>query len=154
VAIDLRLVGTFWGLLLAHTVLALPFAVVVLESALKSVDRNLEDAAVSLGANRLQAFVKVTVPILRPAIVTALLITFVTSWDEVVVVLFIGGAFEQTLPVRMFEFLTTQVRPTVAAASGILIAGLLVGAVVAGVIGRARRRRLERFVARGAEARR
>jgi ABC-type spermidine/putrescine transport system permease subunit II len=152
VAIDLRLVGTFWGLLLAHTVLALPFAVVVLESALKSVDRNLEDAAVSLGANRFQAFVKVTVPILRPAILTALLITFVTSWDEVVVVLFIGGAFEQTLPVRMFEFLTTQVRPTVAAASGILIAGLLVGALVAGLIGWARRRRLERFAAGGAEA--
>jgi putative spermidine/putrescine transport system permease protein len=147
VAIDLRLVGTFWGLLLAHTVLALPFAVVVLESALKSVDRNLEDAAVSLGANRLQAFVKVTVPILRPAIFTALLITFVTSWDEVVVVLFIGGAFEQTLPVRMFEFLTTQVRPTVAAASGVLIAALLIGAVLASVIGWARRRRLERFIA-------
>jgi putative spermidine/putrescine transport system permease protein len=151
VAIDLRLVGTFWGLLLAHTVLALPFAVIVLESALKSVDRNLEDAAVSLGANRFQAFVKVTVPILRPAIFTALLITFVTSWDEVVVVLFIGGAFEQTLPVRMFEFLTTQVRPTVAAASGVLIAALLVGALVAGVVGWARRRRLERF-ARRAEA--
>lgn len=141
-AIDLRLVGTFSGLLLAHTVLALPFAVVVLESALKSVDRNLEDAAVSLGANRLQAFVKVTVPILKPAILTALLITFVTSWDEVVVVLFVGGAFEQTLPVRMFEFLTTQVRPTVAAASGVLIAALLVGAVLAAVIRWVRRRRL------------
>jgi putative spermidine/putrescine transport system permease protein len=148
VAIDLRLVGTFWGLLLAHTVLALPFAVIVLESALKSVDPNLEDAAVSLGANRLQAFVKVTVPLLRPAIFTALLITFVTSWDEVVVVLFIGGAFEQTLPVRMFEFLTTQVRPTVAAASGVLIAGLVVGALLAGAIGWLRRRRVERFARR------
>jgi putative spermidine/putrescine transport system permease protein len=148
VAIDLRLVGTFWGLLLAHTVLALPFAVIILESALKSVDRNLEDAAVSLGANRFQAFVKVTMPLLRPAVFTALLITFVTSWDEVVVVLFIGGAFEQTLPVRMFEFLTTQVRPTVAAASGVLIAGLLVGALLAGAIGWLRRRRVEHFARR------
>jgi putative spermidine/putrescine transport system permease protein len=151
VAIDLRLVGTFWGLLLAHTVLALPFAVIVLESALKSVDRNLEDAAVSLGANRVQAFVKVTVPLLRPAIFTALLITFLTSWDEVVVVLFMGGPFEQTLPVRMFEFLTTQVRPTVAAASGVLIAALVVGALVASVIGLVRRRRMEQL-ARRAEA--
>jgi putative spermidine/putrescine transport system permease protein len=148
VAIDLRLVGTFWGLLLAHTVLALPFAVVILESALKGVDRNLEDAAVSLGANRVQAFYKVTVPILRPAILTALLIAFITSWDEVVIVLFVGGAFEQTLPVRMFEFLTTQVRPTVAAASGVLIAGLFIGAVLAAAIRWVRRRRAERAIAR------
>jgi ABC-type spermidine/putrescine transport system permease subunit II len=90
----------------------------------------------------------VGVPPRRPAIYTALLITFVTSWDEVVVVLFIGGAFEQTLPVRMFEFLTTQVRPTVAAASGVLIAGLVVGALLAGAIGWLRRRRVERFARR------
>jgi ABC-type spermidine/putrescine transport system permease subunit II len=141
IAIDLRLVGTFWGLLLAHTVLALPFAVIILESALKSVDRNLEDAAVSLGANRVQAFVKVTVPILRPAILTAMLLAFVTSWDEVVVVLFVGGAFEQTLPVRMFEFLTTQVRPTVAAASGVLIASIGIAAVAAAIVRLIRRRR-------------
>jgi ABC-type spermidine/putrescine transport system permease subunit II len=144
IAIDLRLVGTFWGLALAHTVLALPFAVVILESALKSVDPNLEDAAVSLGASRVRAFYKVTVPTIRPAIMVALLMAFITSWDEVVVVLFIGGAFEQTLPVKMFEFLTTQVRPTVAAASGVLIAGLVVGAVIAAVIRLIRRRRLER----------
>lgn len=147
IAIDLRLVGTFWGLLLAHTVLALPFAVVVLESALKSVDRDLEDAAVSLGANRFQAFTKVTMPLLRPAIATSLLLAFITSWDEVVVVLFVGGAFEQTLPVRMFEFLTTQVRPTVAAASGVLIAAIVVGTIATAVVRSLRRRRRERALA-------
>jgi putative spermidine/putrescine transport system permease protein len=143
IAIDFRLVGTFLGLLIAHTILALPFTVVILESALKSVDPNLEDAAVSLGASRARAFYKVTVPIIRPAVLTAALMAFITSWDEVVVVLFVGGAFEQTLPVRMFEFLTTQVRPTVAAASGVLIAAVVIGAVVAAVIRWARRRRYE-----------
>jgi putative spermidine/putrescine transport system permease protein len=141
VAIDFRLVGTFWGLLIAHTILALPFTVVILESALKSVDPNLEDAAVSLGASRTRAFYKVTVPIIRPAVLTAALMAFITSWDEVVVVLFVGGAFEQTLPVRMFEFLTTQVRPTVAAASGILIAAVVVVAVLSMVVRWARQRR-------------
>jgi putative spermidine/putrescine transport system permease protein len=147
IAIDLRLVGTFQGLLLAHTVLALPFAVVVLESALKSVDPDLEDAAVSLGASRFQAFTKVTMPLLRPAIATSLLLAFITSWDEVVVVLFVGGAFEQTLPVRMFEFLTTQVRPTVAAASGVLIAAIVLGTILTAVVQSFRRRRRDRALA-------
>lgn len=144
IAIDLRLAGTFWGLLIAHTILALPFTVVILESALKSVDPNLEDAAVSLGANRARAFYKVTVPIIMPSVLAAALMAFVTSWDEVVVVLLVGGAFEQTLPVRMFEFLTTQVRPTVAAASGVLIAAVFIGAIVSVVVQRVKRRRFQR----------
>lgn len=147
IAIKLRLVGSFWGLLLAHTVLALPFAAIILESALKSIDRNLEDAALTLGASGVQAFIKVTVPLLRPAIMTALLLTFVFSWDEVVVVLFVGGPFNQTLPVRMFEFLTTQVRPTVAAASGVLIASIFAAAVAAATLGGIRRRGLLRRIA-------
>jgi ABC-type spermidine/putrescine transport system permease subunit II len=122
----LDLVGTFSGLLLSHTVLALPFPFFILESALKSVDPNLEDAAVSLGASRLRAFWKVTVPLILPSLLGAALFAFLASWDEVVIVLFVGGALLQTLPVQMFQFLTTEVRPTIAAASTMLIATLLV----------------------------
>jgi putative spermidine/putrescine transport system permease protein len=86
-------------------------------------------------------------PLLRPAIATSLLLAFITSWDEVVVVLFVGGAFEQTLPVRMFEFLTTQVRPTVAAASGVLIAAIVLGTILTAVVQSFRRRRRERLLA-------
>jgi putative spermidine/putrescine transport system permease protein len=123
----LHLVGSFWGLVLSHTVLALPFPVFILENALKSVDPNLEDAAVSLGANRLKAFYKVTVPLIAPSIFGAALFAFLASWDEVVIVLFVGGALLQTLPVQMFQFVTTEVRPTIASASTMLIAALLLG---------------------------
>ena len=121
----LDLVGSFLGLLLSHTVLAVPFPFFVLENALKSVDPDLEDAAVSLGANRLHAFWKVTVPLILPSLLGAALFAFLASWDEVVIVLFVGGALLQTLPVQMFQFLTTEVRPTIAAASTMLIAALL-----------------------------
>lgn len=123
----LGLVGSFLGLLLCHTILALPFPVFILESALKTVDPNLEDAAVSLGASRLRAFFKVTVPLIASSIFGAALFAFLASWDEVVIVLFVGGALLQTLPVQMFQFLTTEVRPTIAAASAMLIAALLLG---------------------------
>ena len=123
----LDLVGSFWGLLLSHTVLALPFPVFILENALKSVDPNLEDAAVSLGASRLKAFYKVTVPLIVPSIFGSALFAFLASWDEVVIVLFVGGALLQTLPVQMFQFVTTEVRPTIASASTLLIAALLLG---------------------------
>jgi ABC-type spermidine/putrescine transport system permease subunit II len=122
----LDLVGTFPGLLLSHTVIALPFPVFILESALKSVDPNLEDAAVSLGAPRVLAFWMVTVPLILPSLLGAALFAFLASWDEVVIVLFIGGALLQTLPVQMFQFLTTEVRPTIAAASTLLIASVLI----------------------------
>jgi ABC-type spermidine/putrescine transport system permease subunit II len=121
----LDLVGTFPGLLLSHTVLALPFPIFILESALMSVDPSLEDAAVSLGASRLRAFWKVTIPLILPSLFGAALFAFLASWDEVVIVLFVGGALLQTLPVQMFQFLTTEVRPTIAAASTMLIAVLL-----------------------------
>jgi ABC-type spermidine/putrescine transport system permease subunit II len=135
----LDLVGTFPGLLLSHTVLALPFPVFILESALMAVDPNLEDAAVSLGASRLRAFWKVTVPLILPSLLGAALFAFLASWDEVVIVLFVGGALLQTLPVQMFQFLTTEVRPTIAAASTMLIAALLLALLGSRMVGRRRR---------------
>jgi ABC-type spermidine/putrescine transport system permease subunit II len=127
VMIRLNLVGTFPGLVLAHTILALPFPVIILENALKSVDPNLEDAAVSLGASRFRAFIQVTLRLIMPSLLGAALFAFMASWDEVVIVLFVGGALMQTLPVKMFEFLTTEVRPTVASASTLLILALIIG---------------------------
>ena len=79
-----------------------------------------------------------------PSIFGAALFAFLASWDEVVVVLFVGGALLQTLPVQMFQFLTTEVRPTIAAASTMLIAVLLIGMllmrILAGARGSMRRR--------------
>lgn len=140
----LDLVGTFSGLLLSHTVLALPFPFFILESALKSVDPSLEDAAVSLGASRLRAFWKVTVPLILPSLFGAALFAFLASWDEVVIVLFVGGALLQTLPVQMFQFLTTEVRPTIAAASTMLIVALLIVLLITRIVRPRRVRAVQR----------
>jgi putative spermidine/putrescine transport system permease protein len=69
----------------------------------------------------------VTIPLIVPSIFGAALFAFLASWDEVVIVLFVGGALLQTLPVQMFQFLTTEVRPTIASASTLLIAAILLG---------------------------
>jgi ABC-type spermidine/putrescine transport system permease subunit II len=142
----LDLVGSFLGLVLSHTVLAVPFPFFILENALKSVDPDLEDAAVSLGASRLRAFCKITIPLILPSLLGAALFAFLASWDEVVIVLFVGGALLQTLPVQMFQFLTTEVRPTIAAASTMLIAGLLLTLLAARVL-TGRGVRIRRFTA-------
>ncbi len=125
------LLRTYQGILIGHTILALPFAVIIIESALRNYDVALEEAATSLGASRLLAFRKITIPIIAPSIAAAAVAAFITSWDEVLLVLFIGGVDAQTLPNRMFEFLTTQIRPTIAAISTMLIVTLFAVILIA-----------------------
>ncbi len=139
---ELGLLRSFWGLVLAHTILALPFGVIIIESALRNVDVTLEEAAMSLGASRLVAFRRITVPLIAPGLFGAAVIAFITSWDEVVMVLFVGGARNQTLPVRMFQFLETQIRPTIAAISTLLIVALLIALVLRQLLILRQRRRM------------
>lgn len=118
--------GTFAGLLIGHTVIALPFAFLFVETALRGYDRSLEDVAVSLGASRFEAFRRITLPVLTPALIAGAVFAFIASWDDVVIVLMLGDFSTRTLPLRMFEFMTTQIRPTIAAISSMLIVALLV----------------------------
>ena len=125
VMVKIELTSTFWGILIGHTVLALPYSIIIIESALRNYDVALEEAAMSLGASRTLAFRKITIPIILPAILASAVFGFITSWDEILLVIFLGGPNAQTLPLRMFEFLSTQVRPTIAAISSVLIVTLL-----------------------------
>jgi ABC-type spermidine/putrescine transport system permease subunit II len=125
----LGLDGTLVGLVLGHTILALPFTTIILLSVLKGVDMTLEEAAQSLGASSVGAFMRVTLPRLAPALIGAFVVAFVTSWDEVVLALFLSGD-TLTLPAHMFGFLTTQIRPTIAAVSTLLLAVVIVGMAV------------------------
>ena len=134
-----NLTRNFFGLVLAHTILAVPYSVVILESALRNYDQAPEEVAMSLGASRWTAFRKVTMPINAPAIQASVLFAFLLSWDEVVMVLFLGGARFQTLPLRMFEFLETQIRPTIAAVSSLIIYALFAGAATLWYLDRRRR---------------
>lgn len=125
----LNLLGTSIGLILAHTVIAFPLAFAVISTALANVDPALEPAAWTMGASRRAAFWRVTIPNIVPSLVGALLITFVTSWDEAVIALFQTG-LEKTLPVTIYSFLKSGVQPSVAAVATMLIALVLVAVLV------------------------
>ncbi len=115
------LVGTRTGLVLAHLTLAVPFVIVVVASALERVDPALEQAAGTLGANRLTTFRKVTLPLIRPAVITAAFFAFLASFDEVVIAIFLSGVRIKTLPKRMWEGIREEIDPTTAAVAALLV---------------------------------
>ncbi|MCS7246148.1 MAG: ABC transporter permease [Thermomicrobium sp.] len=119
--VRLHLVQTFWGLVLAHTVLAIPYVIVNVSATLRGVDIRLEQAAQSLGANSWQTFRYVTLPLISPGIFAGAVFAFIASFDELIVALFIAGARGRTLPMRMFEGLRMEIDPTIAAVSSMLI---------------------------------
>lgn len=114
--------GTFLGMVIAHTIIALPFVIITVLGALQSFDVSIEKAAVSLGAHPFVAFLKVTVPIISPALFSGALFAFIASFDEVIISSFVSGPLVKTLPVKMWESLRLQIDPTIAAIASILIA--------------------------------
>jgi putative spermidine/putrescine transport system permease protein len=114
--------GTFWGLVIGHTVVTFPYVTVVISAALVEVDQRLENAAVGLGAIRLRAFFEVTLPLIRPGLVVAALFGFLISFDEVVIAIFVTGPETMTLPRRIWDGIRFELNPTIAAVSTILIA--------------------------------
>jgi putative spermidine/putrescine transport system permease protein len=116
---------SFTGLVVAHTVLALPRVVVVMTSVLERVDVFLEHAAATLGARPAQAFLLVTVPAIAPGLVAAAIIALLTSFDEIIVTLFVSGPHSTTLPKRMWDSLLNELTPALAVVSTLLL-GVLV----------------------------
>ena len=115
------LVGTYWGIVLAHAVLGIPFVIITVTATLVGFDRSLTRAAANMGANPVTTFFKVQMPLILPGVISGGLFAFITSFDEVVVVLFIGSAELQTLPWQMFTGLREQISPTILAAATILV---------------------------------
>lgn len=122
-----QLQGTILGLVIAHTVIALPFVVSTMNAGLESLNNNFEDAAVNLGANRFLAFFHVTLPMLRSSIGSAILFAFLTSFDEIAVTLFITGPSVTTIPKKMWDGIRLQIEPTIAALSAVLVTVLIAG---------------------------
>jgi putative spermidine/putrescine transport system permease protein len=116
------LVGTPLGLVLAHTCLAVPFVVTSVGASLAGFDRRLEMAALGLGATPVGTFRQVTLPLILPGVMVGGLFAFITSFDELVVTLFLSGANAVTLPRRMWEDLRYALDPTIAAVSTLTIA--------------------------------
>ena len=115
------LVGTPAGLILAHTCLAVPFVVTSVGASLAGFDRRLAMAASGLGATAFGTFRQVTLPLILPGVLVGALFAFITSFDELVVSLFLSGANAVTLPRRMWEDLRYALDPTVAAVSTLTI---------------------------------
>lgn len=126
----LGLNNTMTGIVLAHSVMAIPLVVITVASGLKSYDMAQELAARSLGASRPWAFLTVTLPQIKISVVSAALLAFITSLDEVVISLFIAGGDNATLTRRMFNALRDEIDPTIAAISTLLI---LVSVVLLGL---------------------
>ena len=115
------LTGTLMGLILAHTALATPFVVITVTATLQSFDRSLIRAGASLGARPDTVFFKVMLPLIMPGMISGALFAFVTSFDEVIVILFIGGPEQRTLPRQMFSGIRELISPTITAAASVLI---------------------------------
>jgi len=118
----LGLVGTPLGLILAHTCLAVPFVLATVSASLTGFDRRLEMASMGLGAGRWRTFRSVTLPNVWPGIFTGAVFAFITSFDELVLALFLSGSDAVTMPRRMWDEIRFEIDPTIAAVSTVLIA--------------------------------
>ncbi|MEP3784327.1 ABC transporter permease [Ascidiaceihabitans sp.] len=116
-----NLVGSYSGLILAHAALGVPFVIITVTATLAGFDRSLYNAGLSMGARPLKAFWDIVIPLIRPGVISGGLFAFITSFDEVVVVLFIAGPEQRTIPRQMFSGLREQINPTILAVATLLI---------------------------------
>jgi putative spermidine/putrescine transport system permease protein len=117
---QLRLIGYWQAIVLGHTVHAIPFVVIIVSAALRTFDIAQEHAAMSLGASRATAIWRITLPQIRPSLVSAAFLAFISSFDELVVAMFLGGS-NMTLPKKMFDNIVNEIDPTIASVSVVQI---------------------------------
>ena len=113
--------GTYWGVVMAHAALGTPFVIITVTATLVGFDQSLVRAAANLGANPVTTFFRVQMPLILPGVISGALFAFITSFDEVVVVLFLGSAGQKTLPWQMFTGLREQISPTILAVATLLV---------------------------------
>lgn len=118
---NLGLADTYTALILVHAALGAPFVLTTVLATLQGYDQNLVRASLSLGAHPLETFFRVTLPVIAPGVISGALFAFATSFDEVVVTLFIAGAEQVTLPRQMFTGIRENISPTIAAVATLLI---------------------------------
>lgn len=118
---QLGLDGSYAGLILAHTTLAVPFVIVVVRAALQGFDTVMLRAGASLGARPPVVFARVLLPLIAPAIAAGAVFAFMTSFDETVVALFVAGPDHRTLPLQMFEGVRDQISPAITAVATLLV---------------------------------
>lgn len=122
--------GSYAGLVAAHTVLALPFVIVSVLASLKTVNANLQLASAGLGATPWFTFRRVTLPLILPGVVSGGIFAFITSWDEVVIAIFLTDLSTRTVPVMIWSQLRAMLDPSTAAVGSILIAVSAIGLLI------------------------
>jgi putative spermidine/putrescine transport system permease protein len=115
------LAATHLGIIIAHIILGTPFVVITVTATLSGFDHSVTRAAASLGSNPVNTFMKITLPLILPGVISGALFAFVTSFDEVVVVLFLAGLDNTTIPIQMWTGLREQLSPTILAVATCLI---------------------------------
>ena len=121
IGLDKNFVG-YVKVILAHSVLGIPFVIITVTETLVGFDSSLTRAAASMGANPIKTFFKIQMPLILPGVISGGLFAFITSFDEVVVVMFVGSTNQKTLPWQMFTGLREQISPTILAVATILVA--------------------------------
>ncbi len=112
---------TYLGVILAHTAMGIPFVVITVTATLSGFDRNLIRASQSLGAGSVRTFFKVIMPLIGPGVISGALFAFITSFDEVVIVLFLAGAEQRTVTMQMWAGIRENISPTILAVATLLI---------------------------------
>ena len=136
----------FITIVTGHTLLGMAYATVVIQSRLSQMDRAIEEAAMDLGCRPMQVFFLVTLPNIAPALVSAWLLTFTLSFDDVVISEFLSGPGVTTLPQVIFSYARRGVNPSIYAAATLLIAAVSLGIIAYSVFMARRKRRLQREI--------
>jgi putative spermidine/putrescine transport system permease protein len=133
------LAGTTIAFVIAHLLIALPFSIISIGNALEGFDRSIEDAAILCGASPWEARLRVTVPAISHGIFGAAVFSFLASWDEVVLAIFMASPTLQTLPVKIWSTLRQDLTPVIAAASTLLIAFTILLMITAALVRKGRK---------------
>jgi len=137
--LKLGLAGTTLAFIIAHFLIALPFSIISIGNALEGFDRSIEDAAILCGASPWEARFRVTVPAISHGLFAAAVFSFLASWDEVVLAIFMASPTLQTLPVKIWSTLRQDLTPVIAAASTLLIAFTILLMIVAALFRKGRK---------------
>jgi putative spermidine/putrescine transport system permease protein len=130
IATELPLTGSMAGLVFGHILITIPWTVRLIAANLVGIDRTIEEAAMNLGADRLRTILKVTLPVIRPGVVAAALFSFVVSFGNLELSLFLVSPGETTLPIAILQYLEWKIDPTIAAVSLIQIAIIAAAMVI------------------------
>ncbi|MCC5991621.1 MAG: ABC transporter permease [Rhodobacteraceae bacterium] len=118
---SINIAQTYLGVILAHAALGTPFVVITVTATLVGFDQSLTRAAANLGASPTRTFFKITMPLILPGVISGALFAFITSFDEIVVVLFVAGVEQRTIPREMWSGIREDISPTILAVATILV---------------------------------